>query len=161
MSNRYPGWDTLPGVDPDADPKPKKNKYGAVRTKYNGRTFDSAWEAEYAKQLDLRQRAGQVRNIQYQVRVPLVAARFDEGPAGTIEAFAVPIKYPSGRQAVHVIDFQYQEKRVVRWTATGDPFPEEWVDVFVDAKGFDHQAGRLRRAIVEAMLGIDIVLVKK
>lgn len=33
-------------------PKPKKNKYNAIRTEYNGVLFDSKLEADYAKHLD-------------------------------------------------------------------------------------------------------------
>lgn len=41
--------------------KPKKrNKYGATKTEYNGRKFDSWIEAEYARELDLLIKAGEV-----------------------------------------------------------------------------------------------------
>ena len=40
--------------------EPRRNKYGAQRTEYDGRTYDSKAEAEYAMRLDLRVRAGEI-----------------------------------------------------------------------------------------------------
>lgn len=158
MSNRYPGWDTadvLPGVK---DPKP--NKYGAQRTEYNGRMFASKWEAEYAEELDQRQRVGQVRNVRYQVRIPLFAATEPKIQKGEEVTFRRPVLYPSGRQAVHIVDFQFEEQ-IVKRTATGEPFSGGWRTRYVDTKGVDTAMGRFKRAIVEAMTGVRIELAKK
>lgn len=40
--------------------KPKRSKYNAKKTPYNGDTYDSKAEAEYAQQLDLEKKAGAV-----------------------------------------------------------------------------------------------------
>ena len=42
--------------------KAKRNKFGAVRTQYNGRTYDSKVEARYAVKLDLLKSAGEIRS---------------------------------------------------------------------------------------------------
>lgn len=47
------------------------NKYGAKKTEYNGVTYDSKFEAEYAQTLDLRVKAGDILNYQRQVPFPL------------------------------------------------------------------------------------------
>lgn len=41
-------------------PESRRNKYGAKRTEYDGRTYDSKAEAEYAMRLDLRVKAGEI-----------------------------------------------------------------------------------------------------
>lgn len=51
---------------------PKLSKYSNVRTPALGRWFDSAWEAEYAIRLDAVFRAGQIRDLRFQVPIELV-----------------------------------------------------------------------------------------
>lgn len=48
-----------------------KNKYGAARKEYNGRTYMSKGEAGYAAELDLRKRAGEIKEIIPQYRLSL------------------------------------------------------------------------------------------
>lgn len=48
--------------------KPKRNKYKAIKTTVDGRKFDSKAEARRGAELELLQRAGQIQNLQYQVR---------------------------------------------------------------------------------------------
>lgn len=59
------------GIYQKIEPPKGGNKYGAKKTEYNGRTFDSKKEAEYAEQLDLlRKAAGEsdkVVDVEYQV----------------------------------------------------------------------------------------------
>lgn len=52
------------------------NKYGAIKTEYNGYRYDSKFEASVAQELDLRQQAGDILEYdkQYRVEIPL----FDE-----------------------------------------------------------------------------------
>ena len=50
--------------------KPKRNKYGAVKTEYNGFKYDSKKESEYARKLDLLRKAkgnDQVLDVERQV----------------------------------------------------------------------------------------------
>lgn len=49
----------------------KGNKFGAKRAEWNGRTFDSTGEMEYAQHLDLRRKAGEVRRVTYQHKIRL------------------------------------------------------------------------------------------
>lgn len=43
--------------------KKTRNKYGARRTEYNGRSYDSKLEANVASQLDLRLKAGEITDV--------------------------------------------------------------------------------------------------
>ena len=96
---------------------------GAVRTWVDGRTFDSALEAARYAQLILLQKAGEISDLQCQVRIPL------EGAAGAVLT-------PKGRQMHYVADFTYRD-------ATGA--------VIEDAKGFRTEQYRLKKAILNAM----------
>lgn len=49
----------------------KPNKYGAVKTEYKGRMYDSKKEARYAEKLDMMFLSGEVIDWKPQVRIPL------------------------------------------------------------------------------------------
>lgn len=46
--------------------RPRFNKYGAKKTEYNGRKYDSKAEAGLAREIDLMIRAGEVQKVQPQ-----------------------------------------------------------------------------------------------
>ena len=48
-----------------------RNKYGAIRTRIDGHTFDSKAEANYYAALKLRERAGEIGAIRVHPRYPL------------------------------------------------------------------------------------------
>lgn len=48
------------------------NKYGAKKTVYNNRKYDSRFEASVAQELDLRLKAGEIKRVEPQVTIPLV-----------------------------------------------------------------------------------------
>lgn len=50
---------------------PKKNKHRAVKTEYNGRVYDSIKEANFARDLDLLKRSGNILSWVPQVRFDL------------------------------------------------------------------------------------------
>ena len=50
----------------------RPNKYGNVRTRIDGRTFDSQKEARRYMELKLRQRAGEIGPIKCQPKYPLL-----------------------------------------------------------------------------------------
>jgi len=52
------------------------NKYGAVRTVRDGRSFASRIEADYGAELELRERAGEIHGLAYQPRVELEPGLF-------------------------------------------------------------------------------------
>ena len=50
----------------------RRSKYGAVRTVYNGVTYASRSEANYARYLDLQKKAGAIKKWEGQVKWPLI-----------------------------------------------------------------------------------------
>ena len=57
------------------------NKYGAKRTEYNGRKYDSKYEAGVAAELDLRLKAGDIVAIDPQFKLEMWCYREDGEPA--------------------------------------------------------------------------------
>lgn len=57
----------------------RRNKYGAIRTDYDGHTFDSKAEARRYAQLRYMEAAGQISELQMQVRVALLPAQNVDG----------------------------------------------------------------------------------
>lgn len=56
----------------DSKKDKKKNKFGAQKTEYNGRVFDSKKEARRAFELEAMRRAGEVVKIDYQPRYDII-----------------------------------------------------------------------------------------
>ena len=158
MTRNYPGWDKA--FLPDAEKRPSEAKYGNQRTEYKGIVYDSKREALYAEELDWRARAGEVRDVKRQVKVYLYAS--------TAVSKALPVVYqPSGRHAYHLVDYVFEEKyqRVIAISANEDGTTspstiEAWRTRYVEVKGTDTPLGKLKRAIVSAMLGQDIEVIK-
>jgi len=67
-------------------------------------------------------------------------------PRFKLTAGGVPVRYDSGRQAVYVADFQYK-------TASGSRVVE-------DVKGYDTPLSKLKRALIKAECGFEIVIVR-
>ena len=47
------------------------SKYGAKRSEYNGRSYDSKFEAGLAAELDMRMKAGEFTKVEPQITFPL------------------------------------------------------------------------------------------
>lgn len=113
-----------------------KRSPAAARTSEEGFVFDSKAELGRWNVLKLLQRAGEISSLMRQRQFPL--------------AFnGVPVKirskgYPNGRACVYTVDFVY-------FNASG-------VAVYEEFKGHDDDASRLRRAVVEALYGIEITV---
>jgi hypothetical protein len=59
--------------------KPKRSKYGAKKTELDGVTYDSKAEADYAAELKLREKAGEVGGIEIQRPFPILINGFSVG----------------------------------------------------------------------------------
>lgn len=108
----------------------RRSKYNARKTIVDGITFDSKHEADVWCRLKLREKAGEIANLERQVRFDL-----------SIEGRPILIRskgFPNGRKAKFTVDFAYTDVRLGK-------------RVFLDAKGLDTEASRLRRAVVEAI----------
>lgn len=107
----------------------KGNKYRAKQVVIDGERFHSYAEYERWRELLLLEKAGEIRNLERQVRIPLQAIGGN------------PIKirsgrYKNGRAVVYVADFAYFEGNA---------------RIFEDKKGFKTPLSKLKIAIVEAM----------
>lgn len=107
------------------------NKFGAIPTTVDGIRFDSAREARRWGELRLLEKAGEIRALRRQVRIEM------QGRDG-------PILTPTGKPAVYVADFVYEDRRL------------GWAEVIEDAKGHPTPEYKLKRAVLAAM-GLEIV----
>jgi hypothetical protein len=57
------------------------SKYGAKRSTFNGRQFDSKYEAGVAKELEIRKAAGDIKDYECQFKIEAWAHRSDGTPA--------------------------------------------------------------------------------
>lgn len=123
------------GADVAFDRRGRVN-LGASRSKYGNRrtyvaeldrTFDSQREADCAVRLLRRQQSGEIRNLEFQVRREL-----------DVDGCTV---------CSYVSDFDYEERNEY-----GD-----WVLVVADAKGARTPVYRLKKRLMLACRGIDVV----
>ena len=75
------------------------NKYGAKKIIVDGESFDSRMEARRWRELMLLQRAGEISELERQVKYTLIPAQKNE--AGSVIE----------RAAVYIADFVYVDKR--------------------------------------------------
>ena len=109
----------------------KRSKYGAQKTEYDGIVFDSRHEAMRWRELALLQRAGEITDLQRQVKYILVPAQKDE--SGKIAERAVS----------YVADFVYRDAR------SGEVVVE-------DAKGMHTREYIIKRKLMLYVHGIRI-----
>lgn len=120
--------------------KRKPNKYKAQPEWVDGHKFDSAGEASRYRDLKLLERAGEIEGLELQPKFPFV-----------IDGRPVLIKskgYPNGRRASYRADFRYLDKRSGR-------------KIVEDFKGHDTSESRLRRALVECIYGVEIIIIER
>lgn len=79
--------------------KSSKNKYGAKKTIVDGKTFDSKKEALRFKELSLLQRAGEIKDLQTQVKYVLIPSQ--KGENGKVIE----------RECSYIADFVYFDTR--------------------------------------------------
>ena len=105
--------------------KPKRSKYGNVKTERHGIIFDSIKEADRYDQLLLLERAGEISHLERQPKILLFCG--DE-----------PVIGENGRQLYYKPDFRYFDKSMDG-------------RVIEDCKGFKTKEYRLKKAYVQAM----------
>lgn len=108
----------------------KPSKYRAKPVAIDGIRFDSQKEARRYGELVLLQKAGEIRDLQRQVVIPLIGRD-------------APLKTRTGRAMRMTVDFAYADKRL------------GWAMVYEDSKGMATRDYEVRKAVVEAM-GIKI-----
>lgn len=115
---------------PSREPGKRGNKYGAEKVVIDGIAFDSKREGNRYGELKNLERAGVIKDLELQPRIPL------KGVSG-------PLRSDSGRELYYKGDFGYTE------TDTGKR-------VIEDAKGFKNKFYLLKKAILRSD-GIEIV----
>lgn len=105
------------------------NKYGAKKTEIDGIVFDSQKEAMRWCELMLMIRAGEICNLDRQVKIEIVP------------------KTDKYRAMHYIADFRYYDKKTQRFV---------YEDVKGCRKGLAYQLFRLKKAIVYWRYGIDI-----
>lgn len=67
---QYQKW--LEGTEKPVQHETKTNKYGAKKTEYSGRKYDSQKEAERAAELHTLEHVGQIKDLREQVDIELI-----------------------------------------------------------------------------------------
>lgn len=113
-----------------------KRSPASERTSIEGIVFDSKAELRRWEELKLLEKAGEITGL---VRQPRVASMVIDGRQVVIRSAG----FPNGRPARYTADFAYFQN--------GNRIWEEY-------KGRDDRESRFRRAVVEAMFGIEIIV---
>lgn len=115
---------------------PFKNpaKYSNKKVEHNGMKFDSIREFERFQELHLLEKAGVIKDLQHQVRIPLACG-------------GRPVLSKKGRQLSYVVDFKYWDNELRRYRLE-------------DVKGYNTPLGDLKIAVVEAETGNEIEIVR-
>jgi hypothetical protein len=116
----------------------RRRKYGNVRTKYNGETFDSKAEAQDDQDFRMQEAAGEIAGYARQVSIPMRARR--------------------GKRIQ--LDFMVNKPRPHLCSKCGH------VDhvlglVLMDRKGMVTPEWETKRRILEAQLGVDIEVIQR
>lgn len=107
--------------------KPTRNKYGAKKTVVGEIKFDSKKEAQRWIELQLLERAGEISDLQRQVKVELIGQHR-------------PLYTRTGRKMKLTFDFSYIEDGVL---------------IYEDAKGYPTRDYEVRVAVARAM-GLEV-----
>lgn len=114
-----------------------QNKFNASRVEYDGEVFDSKRERDHYIELKRLEQGGFLRGLRRQVKFYF---NLPEGPLKIRSG-----RYKEGRRVSYIADFEFvmNGKRVVQ-----------------DVKGMDTDVSRLKRALVEAVHGVRVQVVK-
>lgn len=100
----------------------KRNKYGAVKTEYNGSRYDSKFEASVAQDLDLRKKAGDIKEWERQYKIEAWAHTKDGRPAFKVShKVDFRIHHNDGSfelleaKGVETSDYKWRKKFVELW----------------------------------------------
>lgn len=83
------------------------SKYNAKKVEYNGMTFDSKRELKRYKELELLQEAGEIKNLQRQVKYVLIPAQREPDIIG--KRGGVKKGKTIEKECTYVADFVYEE----------------------------------------------------
>lgn len=128
-------WSTYKG-------KGSKSKYGAKKTIVDGIQFDSKKEAQRFRELQLLERAGQISNLQRQVKFVLIPAQREPDQIGS--RGGVKKGKLLERECIYIADFVYH-------------IPECSKPIVEDTKGFRTKEYVIKRKLMLFVHGIKII----
>ena len=111
------------------------SKYGNRKIIVDGITFDSVKEGQHWCELKLLQRAGEIRDLERQVKFVLIPVQKDPETGKVLE-----------RECSYIADFMY-------WANGKDG----WTKVVEDTKGFRTPEYRIKRKLMLKEYGIRIM----
>lgn len=117
----------------------KQNKYNAKAITVDGIKFHSTGEAKRWSELQLLVRSGEIIRLRRQVPIDLCFTNHSQD--------LVRITTPSGRCMRYVADFEYFDAAKNK-------------TILEDFKGFDTEASLIKRALVKAFYGLDILVTR-
>lgn len=116
------GWEHVTPRDLTAKTLAKPSKYKNVRVQVDGHTFDSKREAAVYGELRLRERAGQISDLQIQVKFPLYAPILSNKESAHMYL----------EVAEYIADFVFEERGFAIDMGYG---MDRWKRIVVDVKG--------------------------
>ena len=84
----------------------KPSKYRNVKVVVDGLTFDSKREAQYWRELQLRERAGEIHDLVRQVSFDLLAPDYINGFSVRIASYVADFVYLDRQNVRHVVDYK-------------------------------------------------------
>lgn len=96
-------------------PKPKRSKYGAVKTTVDGVTFDSKAEAARYQELKVLEKAGEIRDLVLQPRYSLHVRAGDAPVSSIIGEYRGDFRYTTSHGASVVEDVKGMKTPLYRW----------------------------------------------
>lgn len=123
-----------------------RSKYGSRKVTVDGITFDSKKEAVRYQELKLLERAGEIGDLQLQVKFVLIPAQYEHPHSFTKSGRGKCLE----RECSYIADFVYKVPLFVG----GEPF----LPVVEDTKGYRTEAYRIKRKL---MLHVHNIQVKE
>ena len=110
------------------------NKYRNIRTEVDGISFPSKAEAARYQVLKIRERLGEIKDLELQPRFTFVIN-------------GKYLTYDTGHKITYTADFRYQERVL-----------DTWETVVEDRKGYMTRDTRIRLALMKAVNGIEVLI---
>lgn len=112
----------------------RPSKYRAIKTEFDGHLFDSKAESQRYAELRILEKIGEIQNLELQPKFPIII----DG-----EPLRIPSKRGKGRPIVVKMDFSYLR---------------DGYQITEDFKGCDNPMSRLKRALVEHIYHLTILV---
>lgn len=125
----------------------RRNKYSARKVVYDGQTFDSKRECERYLQLCMLERAGEIYDLQRQVKFVLIPEQREEGTVITRGIHKGELKQGKllERECAYYADFVYYDSKTDKM-------------IVEDSKGFRTKDFLIKKKLLLYVHGISLLL---